>query len=213
MPEPLDFHEEIEFDGVSFSYPDRRHRAVQDINLAIPKGARIAISGRTGAGKSTLADLLMGLIEPTEGDILIDGERLSPEQLPAWRRSIAHVPQDIFLADDSIAANIALSFHGGLVDPARIHDAAIRAQLHDFIEGLPNGYETRVGERGVRLSGGQRQRLALARALYKQASVLVLDEPTSALDEPTEAIGHGCHGRTPGIGDDHRHCRPPSYQP
>lgn len=186
MPAPMAFTGSIELRSVSFNYPDRSHRAVDDITLAIPKGARIAITGRTGSGKSTLADLLMGLIEPSEGKVSVDGVPLTSDRLPAWRRSIAHVPQEIFLADDSIAANIALSFHGGAIDGNRITDAARRAQLHDFIEGLPDRYETRIGERGVRLSGGQRQRLALARALYKQAPLVVLDEPTSSLDEWTE---------------------------
>jgi ABC-type multidrug transport system fused ATPase/permease subunit len=186
MPDPVNFQRSIEFDAVSFNYPDRTHRAVEDIQLKIAKGGRVAITGRTGSGKSTLADLLMGLIEPSSGSILIDGVRLLPDQLPGWRRSIAHVPQQIFLADDSIAANIALSFQGGEEDRVRIEEAARHAQLHEFIESLPDKYETRVGERGVRLSGGQRQRLALARALYKRAPVLVLDEPTSALDDQTE---------------------------
>ena len=185
-PAPLAFHRSIEFDAVCFNYPDRTHRAVEAISLTIPKGARVAITGKTGSGKSTLADLLMGLMQPDDGRVLIDGALLSSERLRGWRRSIAHVPQQIFLADDSIAANIALSFHHGEADLERIAAAARRAQLHDFIASLPEGYDTLVGERGVRLSGGQRQRLALARALYKQAPVLVLDEPTSALDESTE---------------------------
>ena len=186
VPARLALHRSIEFRAVSFHYPGRAHRAVEKIELAIPRGARVAITGRTGSGKSTLADLLMGLIEPSEGSISVDGVPLTPDRLPGWRRSVAHVPQEIFLADDSIAANIALSFHGAAADQDRVHAAARQAQLHDFIESLPDSYDTRVGERGVRLSGGQRQRLALARALYKQAPVVVLDEPTSSLDETTE---------------------------
>lgn len=186
VPDPVEFHRSIELDSVCFSYPDRVHHAIKDVALTIPKGARVAITGRTGSGKSTLADLLMGLIEPNKGSILIDGARLSPGRLPGWRRSVAHVPQAIFLADDSIAANIALSFNGGETDHERIRAAARQAQLHDFIKTLPDGYDTHIGERGMRLSGGQRQRLALARALYKRAPVLVLDEPTSALDDETE---------------------------
>ena len=185
--EPVDFHRSIELEAVSFSYPDRVHQAIEDVALAIPKGARVAITGPTGSGKSTLADLLMGLILPTKGRICVDGIQLSPDRLRGWRQSIAHVPQEIFLADDSIAANIALSFHGGEADLDRAKAAARGAELHDFIETLPDGYGTRIGERGVRLSGGQRQRLGLARALYKQAPVLVLDEPTSALDDQTES--------------------------
>jgi ATP-binding cassette, subfamily B, bacterial PglK len=186
LSEPVVFRRSIDLAAVSFNYPDRVHHAIEDIALTIPKGARVAITGRTGSGKSTLADLLMGLIAPTKGRISIDGTELSQDRLRGWRQSIAHVPQEIFLADDSIAANIALSFHGGEADLDRVAAAAKRAQLHDFIGTLAHGYDTHIGERGVRLSGGQRQRLALARALYKQAPVLVLDEPTSALDDQTE---------------------------
>jgi len=128
----------------------------------------------------------MGLIEPSDGSVLVDGVPLTPDRLPAWRRSIAHVPQEVFLADDSIAANIALAFHEAKIDQERVAVAARHAQLHEFIESLPDSYQTRIGERGVRLSGGQRQRLGLARALYKQAPIVVLDEPTSSLDERTE---------------------------
>ena len=182
----IEFHQSIDVENVSFAFPDRVHQAVRRVSLTIPKGARVAVTGRTGSGKSTLADLLMGLIEPSEGGISVDGSSLSGERLAGWQRSIAHVPQQIFLADDSIAANIALSYHGGEGDRDRIIAAARQAQLHEFIETLPECYDTRVGEQGVRLSGGQRQRLALARALYKQAPLLVLDEPTSALDDQTE---------------------------
>ena len=185
-PKPLAFQRSIELDRVRFGYPGRAHPAIDSVTLAIPKGARVAITGRTGSGKSTVADLLMGLIEPADGRILVDGVPLTTKALPGWRRSAAHVPQEIFLADDCIAANIALSFHGGEEDRGQIEAAARRAQLHGFIESLPNGYDTKIGERGVRLSGGQRQRLALARALYKRAPLLVLDEPTSALDHETE---------------------------
>jgi ATP-binding cassette subfamily B protein len=186
VPDPMEFLHSIEFQAVSFSYPDRVHHAIADVRLTIPKGTRVAVTGRTGSGKSTFADLLMGLIEPTNGFISVDGTRLSPDRLPGWRRAVAHVPQEVFLADDTIAANIALSFHGAEANWDRVRSSARQAQLHAFIESLPEGYDTRIGERGVRMSGGQRQRLALARALYKQAPVLVLDEPTSALDDETE---------------------------
>jgi ABC-type multidrug transport system fused ATPase/permease subunit len=177
----------IELVDVGFHYSGRAEPALERISLSVPKGSRIAITGRTGSGKSTLADLLMGLIEPTEGRVLVDGVELDSRHLIGWRKSIAHVPQEIFLADDSIAANIALAFHGGTMDQERVRRAAAIAQLDEFIASLPDGYDTRVGERGVLLSGGQRQRLALARAIYKEASLLVLDEATSALDERTEA--------------------------
>src|SRR6185503_17615571 len=146
----------------------------------------VALIGPTGSGKSTLLDVLMGLLEPQEGRILIDDTPLGPTIERHWHRSIAHVPQSIFLADSTIARNIALSLPASPPDQDRIVESARKAQLHDFILSLPEGYETTVGERGVRLSGGQRQRLGLARAIYKDAPILILDEATSALDDATE---------------------------
>lgn len=183
---PLLFSGEIRFEQVSFLYPDRVHPALHDISLAIPSGSRVAVTGHSGSGKSTFADLLMGLIRPTGGRILVDGAELIAPRLPGWRRSIAHVPQSIFLADANIAANIALAFNGVEPDMGRVQHASRLAQLDDFVQSLPQAYATSIGENGVLLSGGQRQRLALARALYKQAPVLVLDEATSALDDATE---------------------------
>jgi ATP-binding cassette subfamily B protein len=160
---------------------------LRDVNLSIRRGERIGIVGETGSGKSTLVDLLMGLLEPTTGELLVDGVPVRGEQLRRWRGAIAHVPQSIFLADASIAENIAFGVPSACIDQARLEKAAGQAQIASFIHSLANGYETRVGERGVRLSGGQRQRIGIARALYKQAAVLVFDEATSALDEATEA--------------------------
>jgi ABC-type multidrug transport system fused ATPase/permease subunit len=184
---PLPLHERILFDCVRFSYPGRRGLAIDDVTLEIPKGSKVGIVGRTGSGKSTLVDLLMGLLEPTGGQITVDGVPLEGDVRRRWHRSIAHVPQAIFLADASIAENIAFSLPGEAIDMERVIEAARKAQLHQFVDELPDGYATCVGERGVRLSGGQRQRLGIARAIYKQAPVLVLDEGTSALDETTEA--------------------------
>lgn len=181
------FEGEIRIDQLSFTYPGRTEPALDRISLAIARGERVALVGATGSGKSTLADVLMGLIEPDRGILSIDGTPLSAETHAAWRRQIAHVSQSIFLADTSIERNIAFSAGNDILDRPRIEEAARRAQLHEFIESLPDGYRTRTGERGVALSGGQRQRLGLARALYKQAPVLVLDEATSALDRDTEA--------------------------
>ncbi len=182
------FTDTIRLEGVRFRYPGRQLPALMDITLTIPKGSRIAITGKTGSGKSTLADLLMGLIEPDEGMIKVDGLELTGATLDGWRQSVAHVPQSIFLADDTIARNIAFGTPPGQTqDMTKVKRAASVAQLDEFIESLPDGYEARIGERGVRLSGGQRQRLALARAIYKQAPFLVLDEATSALDDETEA--------------------------
>jgi len=183
----LPFERSIEFDRVSFRYEARREAALEDISFTIPNGSRLALVGKTGSGKSTLADLLMGLLVPTSGRILIDGVELGDEAREAWRRSIAHVPQSIFLADTTIARNIAVSVDDDALDMGRVEEAAAKAQLHDFIGSLPDGYRTLVGERGVRLSGGQRQRLGIARAIYRKAPVLVLDEATSALDDETEA--------------------------
>lgn len=183
----IQFRKNITFQNVGFHYSDRASAALSGLNFTIQYGSRTAIVGKTGAGKSTLADLLMGLVEPTEGQICIDGTPLGTSGLAAWRKSIAHVPQSIFLADTTIARNIALVPPDEQPDMARVMQAATAAQLDRFIASLPNGFETLIGERGARLSGGQRQRLALARAIYRQAPLLVLDEATSALDDETEA--------------------------
>jgi ABC-type multidrug transport system fused ATPase/permease subunit len=180
---PALFRESIVLENVAFRYGADQPWVLRDIDLTIRKGERVAIVGPTGSGKSTLIDVLMGLLPPTEGRLLIDGRSVAPE---AWQANIAHVPQAIFLADTSIAANIALGLPPDGIDEARLRAAAAKAQIADFIESLQRGYATLVGERGVRLSGGQRQRLGIARALYKGAPVLVLDEATSALDDATE---------------------------
>lgn len=199
---PLPMTDRISVDSVSFGYPTRSRPALHDISFAIPAGSAVALIGETGSGKSTLADLLMGLLQPAAGQILIDGQPLTPENRGEWQRSIAHVPQSIFLADASVSRNIALSMGDEAVDADRVVDAARKAQLHDFISSLPDGYATTVGERGIRLSGGQRQRLGIARAIYKQTPVLVLDEATSALDDQTEGavidalVRLGDEGRT-----------------
>jgi ABC-type multidrug transport system fused ATPase/permease subunit len=183
----LPFRTSITFQDVGLRYSDRSSVAISGLSFTIPHGARVAIVGKTGAGKSTLADLIMGLIEPTEGQIWIDGTRLDGSTLAAWRKSIAHVPQSIFLTDTTISRNIALVPPNEEPDVARVKHAASAAQLDRFIATLPDGYDTVVGERGAKLSGGQRQRLALARAIYRQSPLLVLDEATSALDDATEA--------------------------
>jgi ATP-binding cassette, subfamily B, bacterial PglK len=185
--EPLPFNDRISIEGVSFAYPGSQVMVLEDVSLDIPSGAVIGFVGKTGSGKSTLADLIMGLIEPTDGRIEVDGARLAGEERQRWQRSIAHVPQSVFLADTSIQRNIAFGVAPEQIDLARIKRAAATAQLHEFVQSLPDAYDTSVGERGIRLSGGQRQRLGIARAIYKQAPVLVLDEATSALDEATEA--------------------------
>lgn len=181
------FRNEVRFADVGYTYPSTEEPAVIDMNIVIRRGEKIGLLGQTGSGKSTVLDLLMGLIEPTRGAILIDDVPLDDSTRAAWQGQIAHVPQFIYLGDSSIRANIAFGEEADKIDDRLVREAAARAQAAEFIETLPAGFDTEVGERGVRLSGGQRQRLGIARALYKQARVLVLDEATSALDDRTEA--------------------------
>jgi ABC-type multidrug transport system fused ATPase/permease subunit len=190
QPAPLQLRLAVQTEKLSFQYEPQAPLVLQGIDLKIRRGERIGLIGSTGSGKSTLVDLLMGLLEPTAGRILIDGVDLHdpthPERLEAWRAAIAHVPQSIFLTDSSIAENIAFGIPKEHIELDRVRQAAEQAQIAGFIESSPKGYATFVGERGLRLSGGQRQRIGIARALYKQASVIVLDEATSALDTATE---------------------------
>jgi ATP-binding cassette subfamily B protein len=184
---PLPFEREIRLEQVSFRYQAHLPLVLQGLNLTIPKGARVGFVGATGSGKSTAMDLLMGLLQPTEGRILVDDTPLAGTSRLAWQHNIAHVPQAIYLADASFAENIAFGVQRGQIDLARVRQAARQAQIADFIETNASGYDATVGERGVRLSGGQRQRIGIARALYKQTSVLIFDEATNALDSETEA--------------------------
>jgi ABC-type bacteriocin/lantibiotic exporter with double-glycine peptidase domain len=184
--DPIPFEREISLNSVAFRYPSQPTSILRDIQFAIPKGARIGIVGTTGSGKSTLLDILMGLLTPTDGALKIDNREITSANCRSWQAHIAHVPQVIFLADTSIAANIAFGCPPDQIDYSRIKQCAEQAQIASTIEKLPEGYETKVGERGVRLSGGQRQRIGIARALYKKANVIVFDEATSALDDGTE---------------------------
>jgi len=187
---PLVLKKSIRFDFVRFAYRPELPEVLHGIDLEISRGERIGIIGSTGSGKSTTVDLFMGLLQPTSGRILVDGEQIhdpeNPEKLLAWRATIAHVPQIIFLADSSFAENIAFGEPSEQIDMIRVRDAAEQAQIAGFIESRPEGYDTFVGERGICLSGGQRQRIGIARALYKKAQILVFDEATSALDSYTE---------------------------
>lgn len=185
-PAPLPFQDAIRFIAVRFRYGSDGPWVLDDFNLTILKGARVGFVGTTGSGKSTSMDLLMGLLMPTEGELLMDGQPISGNRIRAWQRTIAHVPQSIYLADSTLAENIALGVPRDAIDLQRVQQAASQAQISDFIESRAGGYGALVGERGIRLSGGQRQRIGIARALYKQASVLVFDEATSALDNATE---------------------------
>ena len=164
---------------------------LNNLNLTIQKGSRIGFIGVTGSGKSTLLDIIMGLLQPTEGTIEIDALPLTTSNNRAWQAHIAHVPQAIFLADSTIEDNIAFGVPKDKIDKTRVKQAARQAQVADIIESWPKKYQTYVGERGIRLSGGQRQRIGIARALYKQADVIIFDEATSALDNETEqAVMH-----------------------
>jgi ATP-binding cassette subfamily B protein len=186
ISQPLPFLESIEFDKAYFRYCIDGPWVLKDFNLKIAKGCRLGIIGNTGSGKSTAIDLLMGLLVATEGAILVDGQPLTGNRINAWQKNIAHVPQNIYLTDSSLAENIAFGIPKNDIDMIRVRGAAKQAQISDFIESRPGGYEAKVGERGIQLSGGQRQRIGIARALYKQAQVLVFDEATSALDSQTE---------------------------
>lgn len=184
--EPIPFHKDIELRNLSFRYNEQTPWILKNLNLSISKGSKVGLIGETGSGKSTLLDVLMGLLQPTEGSIEIDGRSLSASGLRSWQVRIAHVPQVIFLIDSSIEENIAFGVPKDQIDQNRVRLAAHQAQIASTIEGWSEQYQTFVGERGVRLSGGQRQRIGIARALYKQADVIVFDEATSALDNETE---------------------------
>jgi len=190
VTKPLSLCEGISLEAVHFQYGPDQPEVLQGLDLKIRRSERIGLIGSTGSGKSTTVDLLMGLLVPTAGRILVDGvdihDPAHPELLAGWRSAIAHVPQSIYLADSSVAENIAFGVPLHEIDLARVKQAAAQAQIANFIEARPEGYGSFVGERGIRLSGGQRQRIGIARALYKQARVLVLDEATSALDIDTE---------------------------
>ena len=183
---PLPFHKQIELNNLSFRYTERTPQVLNTLNLAIYKGSRTGFIGVTGSGKSTLLDIVMGLLQPTEGTLAIDGQSITSDNNRAWQAHIAHVPQAIYLSDSTIEENIAFGIPKGKIDHERVKQAALKAQIADIIETWPKKYKTYVGERGIRLSGGQRQRIGIARALYKQADVIIFDEATSALDNETE---------------------------
>lgn len=187
LPEPLAPKRNLTFNEVRFRYPGSDQPALRELSLTIQANTTVGLVGSSGAGKSTLVDILLGLLSPESGSIQIDGTPLGPENIRHWQAGIGYVPQHIFLADDSVAGNIALGVPHRTRDMDAVERAARLANLHDFVtQELPNGYDTPIGERGVRLSGGQRQRIGIARALYRDPPVLVFDEATSALDNATE---------------------------
>jgi ABC-type multidrug transport system fused ATPase/permease subunit len=183
----LAFEEAIELRNVTYTYPMSDTPSLHDISLTIPRNSFVALTGATGAGKTTLADIVLGLLEPSSGCLCVDGKTVDSENRSEWQAKLGYVPQDIYLTDSTIASNIAYGLAEEETDFTAVERAARIANIHDFIlQNLPDGYDTVVGERGVRLSGGQRQRIGIARALYHDPSVIVLDEATSALDNETE---------------------------
>ena len=182
--EPIEFRESLRLEYVTFTYAGAARPALADVELTVRRGESLGIVGRTGAGKSTLVDVLLGLLEP-EGQVLVDGRDVR-ENLASWQRHIGYVPQSAFLVNASLRRNIAFGLPQHRIDDGLVRAAASMAQLDEMIDGLPDGLQTRVGERGIRLSGGERQRVAIARALYRDPQLLVFDEATSALDAITE---------------------------
>lgn len=185
--EPLDFKKNIVLKDISFVYPRSAGYVFKGIDMTIDKNSSVAIVGPTGTGKTTLVDIILGLLDPTSGYIEVDGVRIDERNKQNWQRDLGYVPQQIFLSDDKVMRNIAFGVSDEEIDRKRLEEAAQISNIHDFIiNEMPKGYDTLVGERGIRLSGGQRQRLGIARALYDDPEVLVLDEATSSLDGITE---------------------------
>jgi ABC-type multidrug transport system fused ATPase/permease subunit len=185
-PPPIPFERRISLRGLGYRYPGRKSDVLKNVTLDIDKNTSVAFVGSTGSGKTTLVDILVGLLEPQRGALCVDDRTLAAADVPAWRRNLGYVPQHIYLCDDTVTRNIALGVPDAEIDHAAVERAARVAHLHDFVRALPAGYDTVVGERGVRLSGGQRQRIGIARSLYADPEVLILDEATSALDGVTE---------------------------
>ena len=186
VPAPNPFNKSIELKNLSFRYSKDSPWILKNINLKIPKGSIIGIIGATGCGKSTLIDVIMGLLSPTSGELRVDNQLINSNNKIAWQAHISNVSQHIYLSDSTIEENIAFGIPNEQIDHQRVQKAAQQAQIAELVEGWENGYQTLVGERGTRLSGGQRQRVGIARAFYKELDVLIFDEATSALDDETE---------------------------
>ena len=184
----LKFEQKIRLENISFKYDKNLPNILSKFNFNIMKGDKVAIKGKTGSGKTTLANIISGLFNPSEGSISVDDVRINSDNLQNWQKNIAIVPQTVFLNDATVLENIAIALNIDSIDLKKAKSSAIAAQIDAFIETLPNKYEEKVGERGVRLSGGQRQRMGIARALYRDAKVIILDEPTNALDIETEKL-------------------------
>ena len=185
--EPIHLRDKLELKGIEFAYPNTERAALRGLDLAIDANTTVGLVGGTGAGKTTAVDLMLGLLSVQTGAMLVDGVPVTSGNLRSWQNAIGYVPQQIFLTDDTVAANIAFGQPKDRIDMAAVERAAKIAELHGFVTSdLPQGYDTLVGERGVRLSGGQRQRIGIARALYNDPDVLIMDEATSALDNLTE---------------------------
>ena len=182
----ISFNESFKLKSVSFSYPNSEKYAIKNISINLKPNTTIGIVGSTGSGKTTLIDIILGLLESNSGYISVDNLSLNSSNIHLWQQKIAYMPQNVFLIDDSVAANIAFGASAGEINYEKVEDASKVANLHDFVFGLPEGYETIIGEQGVRLSGGERQRIGIARALYNNSEVIILDEGTSALDTITE---------------------------